>query len=191
MEEHIVFHELCCKALEKFGKNPHGQFNYRVVRADTRIQFIAGEFCPKYPKYGGTWILEVWCAPEKYGDQVSWEAAKDHNGRSSLGPYPRQGDYEMSYAFLNDKEAYMPGEELAQVTAEMVERTKNVTRSQRWSQIQEEKDKAKERRMKILRDMIADAAPLRGGIAVGKHADKLVEKTPVARPAMPVGPSLG
>lgn len=184
MEEHLVLHELGTKALSKFGNNPFGQPMYRVVRADSRRQWLVSEYAPKYPKYGTCWVIEKWCPPEQYGSREEWEEA------GTLGPFPTQGDYEMSYPLLDDGVTYDPSEDICMTVAALVEKSAGLTRSQRWSQINQAKEDAREQRMKILRDMIADAAPLSRGssVAVQKHADELAK--PSLRPAMPVGPSL-
>lgn len=176
------------RTLEAFGSNPFGQPKYRVVRADTRMQWWQGELAPKYPKCGGAWILEVWCPPSQYEPRDQWEEAKLPDGKSSLGPFPTQGDYEMSYAFIDDGELYQPGEQILQTVVAMIEKGSAQTRSVRWSQIQQAKDDAKAERMRILSDMIRDAAPLRGGIAASKHGDVL--SRPIERPVIAPGPSV-
>lgn len=177
------------RVLEPFGTNPYGKPKYRVVRADSRMQWWQGELAPKYPKCAGAWILEVWCPPSQYEPRAAWEAATLEDGRSSLGPFPTQGDYEMSYAFVDDKEAYLPGEQLLQTCVSLIEKGKAQTRSVRWSQIQQAQEDARKERMRKLSDMIRDAAPLRGGEAVRKHQDVLEAKTSM-RPTLPPGPSV-
>ena len=136
-----------------------------------------GEWRPKYPRFGTSWIIEQWCEPEKYGSQEFWEEAKDEKGTSLLGPYPSLGDYEFTFPVWDehDKPIEHPGEHHLQVMAFIALKNRGMTRSQRWAMIQEAQAKAEEVKRKKLEDMVADARPLRGGEAERKYGEELEE----------------
>ena len=194
MIEQLIRHEAGCKVLARVGVNPQGKPLFRMVRADSRREWQVGEWRPKYPKYGTLWIIEQWVPPEKYGTKEFWEEAKDENGASLLGPYPEHGDYEFCFPVWDehDNPITEPGEHHLQVMAFIAMKNKGLTRSQRWSMIQEAQTEAERVKRKKLEDMIADARPLRGGEAERKYAEELEEvakRNPL--PLITPGASLG
>ena len=184
MNENLILHERACKVLANCGNNPHGQPMYRLVRADSRMEWKTGDYRPKYPKsWGGFWVLETWCDPEKYGDQASWEAA-------DLGPFPRQGDYESVFPLVFDGKPIDPNDGQVEALGKALQKSQQLTRSMRWSFIQQEKERAEEEKRKKLEAMIADAAPLRGGEAVRKYGEEMEEAAKRA-PIQPQTPGAG
>lgn len=183
--ELLIKHQRGCQVLRAFGMNPHGLPMYRMVRADSRRQWMTGELAPKYPKYGDCYVIEKWCGPEKYGDEKAWEEA------GTLGPFPREGDYEFVLPVWDaiGRPLTEPGEHHLQVIVYAVEKSAGLTRSMRWAQIQQEQERTKAERTKVLEAMIADARPLRGGEAERKYAVQLEEDIKHI-PAMTPGASL-
>ncbi len=177
MIEKLIPHKRGCEILARFGNNPFGKPLYRMVRADSRREWIVGEFRPKYPRLGTSYVVEQWLPAEKYGPRTVWEDAKGEQGESLLGPYPDQGDYEFVFPVWDehDQPISEPGEHHLQVMAFIAEKNKGVTRSMRWSHIQEAQEKAEEAKRKQLADLIADARPLRGGEAERKYAADMEE----------------
>jgi hypothetical protein len=95
--------------LEKFGLNPYGQPNFRVVWAPSRTRIIGGfwedtaqhEYRRK-PKYGVSprWILERWRPAAMYGTPEAWEREYiTPDGFYAVGPFPVHGEYESCEVF--------------------------------------------------------------------------------------------
>lgn len=177
MIEKVIRHETGCKVLAAYGANPHGEPLFRMVRADSRREWQMGEWRPKYPKFGTQWIIEQWVEPEKYGSKEFWESAKDESGGSLLGPYPDKGDYEFTFPVWDehDQPIENPGDHHLQVMGYIALKNRGLTRSMRWSMIQQAQEEAERIKRKKLEDMIADARPLRGGEAERKYAEELEE----------------
>jgi hypothetical protein len=175
MTEKLILHKRGCEILARSGNNPFGQPLYRMVRADSRREWIIGEWRPKYPRLGTSYVVEQWLPAEKYGPREFWEDQKDEGGNSLLGPYPVQGDYEFTFPVWDehDQPISEPGEHHLQVMAFIAEKNKGITRSMRWAHIQEAEEKSKQAKRKLLDEMIADARPLRGGDAERKYAEEL------------------
>lgn len=191
--EQLVLHKRGCEVLARFGNNVHGKPMYRIVKASSREQWSMGEWRPKYPKYGDAWIIETWCHPDKYGSRDMWEEAKDDQGRSLLGPYPEQGDYEFVIPVLDASGNMItnPGEHHITAMGFVIQKSQGLTRSQRWAEIQDTQRLAKEQRMKVLEQMIHDAKPLRGGAAERKYGEAMEEAAKNYKPtAKPTGASL-
>lgn len=187
MTENLILHKRGCEVLARFGNNPHGQPLYRVVRADSRMQWSVGEFRPKYPKYKTFWIIETWCHPDKYGSESEWEES------GVLGPYPRQGDYEFVLPLLDAHGEMIaePGDHHIMAMGMIISKSQGLTRSERWAAIQQAKEDAKAERMRILEQMIHDAKPLRGGEAERKYGEQMEEAAKNFKPqAKPTGASL-
>lgn len=85
--------------LRGFGTNPFGKPNWRVIWSEDRIRFACGEQGRTYGEGRDRWMVERWCPPETYGDRAAWEAMVEPDGRSSLGPFPTEGDYEWAFTF--------------------------------------------------------------------------------------------
>ena len=100
--------------LEKFGLNPYGQPNFRVVWAPSRTRIIGGFWediahheYRRLPKYGVSprWILERWRPASMYGTPQAWEREYvTPDGFYAVGPFPVHGEYESCEVFqLSDE----------------------------------------------------------------------------------------
>lgn len=101
--------EWATAGLEKFGRNPYGERNFRVVWAPSRTRIIGGKWDDngkheyrRLPKYGKQprWILERWRPASMYGSPERWETDFiTPDGFYAVGPYPRHGEYESCEVF--------------------------------------------------------------------------------------------
>jgi hypothetical protein len=121
------------KVLEKFGKNPYGGWNFRVIWGPSRQRIIGGfwednghhEYRRKV-KYSldPKWILERWRPAAIYNDPRSWDAqTSTPDGFFALGPFPHHGEYECIQAFSTERgiQGYVPLEPgLIEITARAV-----------------------------------------------------------------------
>ena len=118
-ESHETPQWLADKLAELGGKNPLGQPNFRVIWGGNRLAWHGGLFherddhgnllrvqvthklTPKYPEAVNRWICEMWMPPEVFGTPESWELEtvewKEGQRIETLGPFPRQGDYELVF----------------------------------------------------------------------------------------------
>lgn len=111
----ILAPERMTEGLEKFGRNPYGERNFRVVWAPSRTRIMGGFWEDRavheyrvVPKYGVSpkWILERWMAASRYGNPESWERnSVTADGFYSCGPFPVHGEYESCEVFqLKDRD---------------------------------------------------------------------------------------
>jgi len=121
------------KPLEKFGKNPYGGWNFRVIWGPSR-QCIRGGFWEdnghheyrRRVKYSldPKWVLERWRPASIYGDPHSWDGQTSTlDGFFALGPFPVHGEYESIQAFSTGRgiAGYVPLEPgLIEITARAV-----------------------------------------------------------------------
>jgi hypothetical protein len=101
--------EYCTVGLKKFGINPYGQPNFRVIFAPTRTRIQGGFWADvarsEYRivgKYGNTprWLLEKWLPGTTYGTPESWyRETVTPDGLLGCGPYPVHGEYESCEVF--------------------------------------------------------------------------------------------
>lgn len=85
--------------LRQFGTNLYGKPNWRVIWSEDRLRYECGEWRRTYGEGRNRWMVEKWCPPETYGTRDAWEAMREADGSSSLGPYPSEGDYEWAFTF--------------------------------------------------------------------------------------------
>ena len=95
--------------LNKFGVNPYGQANFRVVWAPSRMRIMGGFWADTatheyrvVPKYGNSprWVLERWRPGAMYGTPQSWERETvTADGFWGVGPFPVHGEYESCEVF--------------------------------------------------------------------------------------------
>lgn len=100
--------------LEKFGRNPYGQRNFRVILGPSRLVIRGGFWADiarhEYrlvPKYGLTprWILERWRPGSMYGTPETWERETiTPDGYYAVGPFPVHGEFESCEVFQNKDE---------------------------------------------------------------------------------------
>jgi hypothetical protein len=83
-----------CGAFEEHDKDQAGVFSYIRTVYENRL-------IPKYGNFYERWLLEKWMPPEFYGSPQAWRETHTvfEGGRDwlELGPYPAQGDYELSF----------------------------------------------------------------------------------------------
>lgn len=103
------------RLIREGGKTPEGLPLFRISWSTTRLTIVGGEWkqfdnsgnitgsvveerlVERYPESRDRWLFEMWQVPE-YSER-EWEQlfTTTINGTKvhSLGPYPRQGDYEL------------------------------------------------------------------------------------------------
>lgn len=88
------------EALAVFGKNLHGEPNFRLIWSERKQIFFFGETVPEYLYIDPPcWILETWTSPEKdAGSEIMWGAMQE----ATMGPYPRHGYFNFSKAYPQD-----------------------------------------------------------------------------------------
>lgn len=120
------------RGLRKFGLNPYGQPNFRVVWGPSRWYIAGGYWADvgrseyrKLPKYGldPKWVLERWRPASVYGNPWSWEHdTVTPDGFLGVGPFPVHGEYENVTTFSTEKgeQGYVPLEPgLVELTARL------------------------------------------------------------------------
>lgn len=95
--------------LAKFGRNPYGEPNFRVIWAPSRTRIIGGFWediahheYRRVPKYGLSprWILERWRPAGMYGTPEAWDRQYvTPDGFYAVGPFPVHGEYESCEVF--------------------------------------------------------------------------------------------
>jgi hypothetical protein len=119
--------------LKKFGLNPYGQPNFRVVWGPSRQKLIGGFWEDNgHHEYRRTvkysldpkWVLERWRPASIYGDPKTWETqTTTPDGFFGIGPFPAHGEYESVQAFSTGRgiSGYVPLEPgLIEITARAV-----------------------------------------------------------------------
>lgn len=104
--------------LDKFGLNPYGERNFRVVWAPSRSRIIGGFWADtahheyrRVPKYGVNprWILERWRPSTMYGTPDAWDRLYvTPDGFYAVGPFPVHGEFESCEVFQAKDEAGRP-----------------------------------------------------------------------------------
>jgi hypothetical protein len=121
------------KPLEKFGRNPFGAPNFRVVWGPSRMYIVGGywedsgkreyRLVNKY-SLDSKWVLERWRPPYIYGSPELWNMQTvQADGFLGLGPFPVHGEYESICPFSTGKgiSGYVPLEPgLIEMTARAV-----------------------------------------------------------------------
>lgn len=168
------------KPLEKFGLNPYGQPNFRVVWGPSRQRIIGGywednqksEYRARV-KYSldPKWVLERWRPASIYGDPFRWDRdTSTQDGFLAIGPFPVHGEYESIVVFSTGKgfEGYVP---LEPGMIEMTARLVWMGRVQSYSNIYEihkQEELAKEREQDSNFDQMWNEAQLsRPGLSIG------------------------
>ncbi len=93
-------------AVRRFGLNPFGEPEFRIVFAPSRRYLVCGEWpdgsnraqwVVKHKNLGNVWIMERWVSAEQYAgcSPDNWNAG----GGLILGPYPARGEYELCWTF--------------------------------------------------------------------------------------------
>lgn len=119
--------------LSVFGKNPHEEPVFRLIRSERKRIWFAGESdCPEYAylPYAG-WVLETWIAPEKdAGPRASWGPMQE----ALLGPYPTFGTYNFVKHYPQDWE---PSEETVRLVCIGIVESRNHSMRMREMAIRE------------------------------------------------------
>jgi hypothetical protein len=119
--------------LRKFGCNPYGDLQFRVIWGPSRTRIIGGYWDDtgkseyrRVPKYGldPKWILERWRPPTIYGTPEMWDLqTSTPEGFYAIGPFPAHGEFELCERFSTCKglAGYVPLEAgLIELTARAV-----------------------------------------------------------------------
>ena len=83
-----------------FGRNPHGEPNFRLIWSERKEMWFTGEVLPEY-SYLPTpcWVLEKWLDPVKFaGSEATWGVIQ----KALMGPYPRKGTFNFVQAYPTD-----------------------------------------------------------------------------------------
>lgn len=98
-------------SLRRFGVAANGGNLYRCVYSTSRLHMLGGKWpdgtieyrwSPRYPI--PMWVLEKWLSAEDYaGSEVDWHKDPETN-LFTLGPYPRDGEYEFCFGWPTDME---------------------------------------------------------------------------------------
>jgi len=98
-------------SLRKFGITPNGGNLYRIILSTSRLHMLGGtwpdglteyRWVPRYPM--PMWCLEKWISAEDYaGPESDWHKDPATN-LFTLGPYPKDGEYEFCFGWPFDME---------------------------------------------------------------------------------------
>lgn len=113
MKECILAPAFAQAALNKFGTNPYGLPNFRIVWRPSRTYIIGGFWedngafeYRRVQKYGNDpkWVLERWRPAIIYGSPELWEEQTlTPEGFLGLGPFPAHGEYESVEVFTTGR----------------------------------------------------------------------------------------
>ncbi len=92
-------------SMAKFGVNPFGENQFRIVLSSSRRSLIHGQwngagtprakYCQTYPQVPGEdWILEEWIPASVFCGMTAEQWNLDP-AMLALGPYPHRGEYQM------------------------------------------------------------------------------------------------
>lgn len=184
MLEKPIIHKRANEVLKQYGSTILGWPKYRLVWAQSRFRYLAGEFRPLYRNLVG-WVLEEWRPPQEYGSPVEWESKRTDQGESHLGPFPYDGDYEQCDGIdllpdITEHQIQFLGKVVSQCANETPEQ-----RKARWKAEEEQKQKEFER---ILGDIIHDSKPTQREIdayyADDFRFDKMAQQNPKFSPGI-------
>lgn len=133
------------EALAQFGKNPHGEPNFRLIWSERKQIWFMGEVSPEYlylPQ--PCWVLEAWTAPEKdAGPEALWGPMQE----MTMGPYPRHGYFNLSKSYPDD---WYPSLDYVQGVVKGIIESRNIEMKERVKAIKAaKKEKATEARQKV------------------------------------------
>lgn len=143
------------------GLNPFGEPNYRAIWGWKRLDWIGGKWEdrdadgklirevvelrrePKYPQVN-RWHIEKWLPAAKYGSPQEWWAQtfERENGVKvpALGPYPYEGDYELSFTLEERDGGFLQlTPTAAEYIANAIERSRHLDRVKRRTALNESK----------------------------------------------------
>lgn len=118
--------------LSVFGKNPHGEPNFRLIWSERKQIWFDEGAVPEYAylPYSG-WVLETWIAPEKdAGPRSQWGPMQE----AMLGPYPTHGTYNFVKQYPED---WQPTEESVRLVCVGIMESRAFTIKQRADAIRE------------------------------------------------------
>lgn len=171
------------EVLARFGVNPFGEPQFRIVWGPARTYVIGGSWPDgsieyrRMPKYGldQKWILERWRAAVHYGTPEQWMFdTMTPEGMLAIGPFPVYGEYECSEVFsvCAGPAGYVPLEPgLVEMTARAVlmgqQRSYSDIRTQNQRDA-ERKQQAEDRQFDEMWESRQHAH--KGGLVIGAHA---------------------
>lgn len=168
--------------LRRFGSAPDGRPLWRVIWSEDRIRFECGDWRRTYGEGRNRWMVEKWCPPSLYGDPASWDALREPDGASSLGPFPADGDYEWAYTFeAPDGEGVPLDPGLLELLVQCIERSKLLTDAQRKVAIDARRAREENERERRFADFFDDAQGPFGGQPVAGIPSKRLPDDVVIR----------
>ena len=100
-------------SMRGFGISENGSNLYRVVFSTSRLQLLGGKWkdgrteyrwVPRYPTPVPMWVLEKWLSAADYaGAESEWPKCPE-TGLLTMGPYPKDGEYEFCFGWPLDME---------------------------------------------------------------------------------------
>lgn len=148
------------KMLAVFGKNPHGEPNFRLIWSERKQIFFFGEIVPEYvylPHQG--WVLETWTAPEKdAGPEALWSEIQEQ----WMGPYPRNGTYNHSKSYPVD---WFPSIDYVQGVVNGIIESRDIEIAERVKAIREGKEKIQKVGLKAVAEAMVE---LQDSASLGK-----------------------
>lgn len=163
------------KVLSVFGKNPHGEQNFRLVWSERKQIYFAGEIVAEYlylPE--PCWILETWVDPLKdAGAEALWSTMQE----ALMGPYPRKGTYNFVKNYPTD---WQPTEDTVRLVAKGIQESRDIEIAARMRAIKQNlEDKAALERGKVAEAIVElqDSASL-GKIQQSVSGPKNTFRTP-------------
>ena len=156
-------------SMRQFGITPSGGNLYRVILSTSRMEMVGGKWpdgrieyrwVPRYPTPAAFWVLEKWLSAEDYAGPESQWLPDFESGLFTLGPYPKDGEYEMVFGWPTDLE---PGaSQVAAVIQYLEYKRRNYTANDYLRALEDDVAKKKadwlDRNMYIMRDAIRTKA---------------------------------
>lgn len=168
--------------LRRFGNNQFGKPLYRVIWSEDRIRYAIGGYRRPYGEGRNRWMVEKWCGPAIYGSRESWEALREPDGSSSLGPYPNEGDYEWVYTFETPEGEGVPLDPgILELLCRCIEQGKLLTDTQRKLAIDARRTQEEKARDQRFADAFDDSLGPFGGQPVAGIPSKRLPDDVVIR----------
>lgn len=167
--------EMAVVTLAAFGRNPHGEPNYRLIWSTRKRYWFDGMLIPEYEQLVvECWVLEAWLPALKFaGPRAAW--TKMHT--AAMGPYPTSGEYGFVMAFPSD---WYPNEWSLQALAAGLEASREIPVEKRADAIRErlqfEEQQEKKRTIEAMQEL-QDSASM-GRIQQPASGQKNVFRTP-------------
>lgn len=151
-------------SMRRFGLNPFGEPEFRIVFAPSRRYLVCGEWpdgsnyaqwVVKHKNLKNVWIMERWVSAETYAgcSPDAWNAG----GGLILGPYPSRGEYELCWTF----DTFVPDDASLDSIVDAVKKRFRFAELRTYHRDQAEKERDATRQ--TAEDMIRNSLPAFGG----------------------------